>query len=171
MDLYKDIINCFIASKVMVPLFLFISGFYLISWDTSSIFEKLESFCSILEHYLSHNTNAIKISLANFFLLVMMMMISCFCRMLDRWKALTPYFQLELLQISETPPAGFEPAQKSEFRFCWMKLLDGFLYDCPGVVLSGTMMSACRDFYRAVVAVFTERKLVWCSSMMFIHWL
>ena len=40
----------------------------------------------------------------------------------------------------------------------------GFLYEWQGAVLRATMMSAFRDFCRAMTAIFTDRKLFRCSG-------
>ena len=57
-----------------------------------------------------------------------MMMMDCFCRMIDQWKVFTSYFQLrpltEILTIANLwhTVSRVWTCAESEFRFCWMKL-------------------------------------------------
>ena len=57
-----------------------------------------------------------------------MMMMNCLCGMVDRRKAFSLISSRDHCQrsspswISDTPRAGFEPAQKPKFGLCWMKL-------------------------------------------------
>ena len=60
--------------------------------------------------------------------ILMMMMMNCFCGMVDRRKAFSLISSRDHCQrsspsrISDTPRAGFEPAQNLSSGFCWMKL-------------------------------------------------
>ena len=59
---------------------------------------------------------------------VMMMMMICFCGMVDRRKAFGLISSRDHCQrsspsqISDTPRAGFEPAQNLSSELCWMKV-------------------------------------------------
>ena len=61
-------------------------------------------------------------------LMLMMMMMVCFCGMVDRGKTFTPYFQpgplSEILTIAilRHTTCKIWPCTESEFRFCWRKL-------------------------------------------------
>ena len=40
----------------------------------------------------------------------------------------------------------------------------GFLNQCPSAVRTATSISAFKDFWRAISAIFTDRKLLLCSG-------
>ena len=66
--------------------------------------------------------------IAQMMMMMMMMMMNCFCRMIDRQKALMPYFQpgplSEILTIANLWHAASRvwTCTESEFRLCLMKL-------------------------------------------------
>ena len=100
-----------------------------LNWMTSRTFKK--HFCLIDLDYLSHR----KVNE----LMLMMMMMNCFCRMVKQQKALSVISnryhsrRFSLLQIFDMPWAGFEPAQN---------VISGFVeWSCAVVVITSPQLS------------------------------